>query len=109
MADALSCVAPHAFPNEQLPSTPVVSAINAILSITTDHSILDAIKASYKEDTFCLHVASTHMKGWKEANGLWYIGDRLLIPHVAGLCKSLFQLAHDSLSHFRADKSYTSL
>ena len=46
------------------------------------------------------------MKGWQQINGLWYIGDRLLIPRVT---KNLFKLAHDTLGHLGADKSYVSL
>jgi hypothetical protein len=49
------------------------------------------------------------MKGWTESNGLWYIGDHLLIPQVATIRETLFKLAHDTLGHFRADKSYGSL
>ena len=43
------------------------------------------------------------------SNGLWYIGDRLLIPRVTTLRETLFHLAHDTLGHFGADKSYASL
>jgi len=49
------------------------------------------------------------MKGWKNVNGLWYIGDRLLIPRVVDIRETLFRLAHDNLGHFGADKSYASL
>ena len=49
------------------------------------------------------------MKGLQQINGLWYIGDRLLIPCVTDVCENLFRLAHDTLGHFGADKSYASL
>jgi len=49
------------------------------------------------------------MKGWQQLNGLWYIGNRLLIPCVSDLRETLFQLAHDTLGHFGADKSYALL
>ena len=42
-------------------------------------------------------------------NGLWYIGDRLLIPHTGNIQEELFCLAHDILAHFRADKLYVAL
>ena len=38
-----------------------------------------------------------------------YIGDCLLIPRVADIRENLFRLAHDSLGHFGADKSYAAL
>jgi hypothetical protein len=49
------------------------------------------------------------MKGWRQSNGLWYIGDRLLIPRVTDVHENLFRLAHDTLGHFGADKSYAAL
>jgi hypothetical protein len=49
------------------------------------------------------------MEGWHQSNGLWYIGDRLLIPRVTDVCENLFCLAHDTLRHFGADKSYAAL
>lgn len=49
------------------------------------------------------------MSRWTESNGLWYVDNHLLIPRTGNLCKMLFQLAHDNLGHFSADKSYASL
>jgi len=49
------------------------------------------------------------MAGWRQSNGLWYIGDCLLIPRVTAVRETLFRLAHDTLGHFGADKSYASL
>jgi hypothetical protein len=107
VADALSCLPPNSFPDEFEP-TPG-SSVNAILQIATDASILAKIKAGYLEDEFCKRVASSNMKGWLQINGLWYIGDRLLIPRVTDIRENLFRLAHDTLGHFGADKSYALL
>ncbi len=101
VADALSRIPPNAFPNE-LNQPPIAS----VLSITSDRDILDAIIKGYTTDTFCQRVASTEMPGWRKVHDLWYIGDRLLIPRVNDLCETLFHLAHDTLRHFGADKSY---
>jgi len=84
-------------------------ACSTVLTIMADQSILDRIKARYLEDEFCKCMATTSMKGWQMINGLWYIGERLLIPQVTDIRKSLFKIAHDSLGHFGADKLYTSL
>ena len=108
VADALSRLPPNCFP-EEMPPLVVVDSIAAMLTIDSDRDILDRIKAGYHEDEFCKRVATTSMKGWKMVNGLWYIGDRLLIPRVADICENLFFMAHDSLGHFGADKSYASL
>ena len=42
-------------------------------------------------------------------DGLWYIGDCLIIPRTGNLCETLFSLAHDVLRHFGFDKTYGSL
>jgi len=52
---------------------------------------------------------SFRMKGISSANGLWYIGDQLIIPHTNNIRKELFRLAHDNSGHFGADKSYVAL
>jgi len=49
------------------------------------------------------------MPGTKCINGLWYIGDCLLIPRIGDVRENLFRLAHDCLGHFGADKSYATL
>jgi hypothetical protein len=49
------------------------------------------------------------MPGTKCVNGLWYVGDRLLIPRIGDIHENLFCLAHDTLGHFGADKSYATL
>jgi len=110
VADALSRLPPNCFLDELQPTDAGAhGSINAILAIETDHSILAKVKAGYLTDEFCIRVASSSMKGWHQSNGLWYIGDRLLIPRVSDLRETLFQLAHDTLGHFGADKSYASL
>jgi Integrase zinc binding domain len=106
--DSLSRLPPDCFPDE-IEDPPVPNTINAILNIATDESILKSIKAGYQADEFCKCVASSSMKGWQKSNDLWYISDRLLIPRVADIRENLFCLAHNSLGHFGADKSYAAL
>jgi hypothetical protein len=79
VADALSCLPPNCFPDE-LNDFASANTVNAVLSVTSDEEILNMIKAGYQEDEFCKHIASSSMEGWTQSNGLWYIGDRLLIP-----------------------------
>jgi hypothetical protein len=103
VADALSRLPPNCFADERQ------NTVTAILSVTTDTSILKQILSGYEQDEFCKRVAKTTMSGWRQSNGLWYIGDRLLIPRINELRETLFQLAHDNLGHFGADKSYAAL
>ena len=86
VADSLSCVHPNTFPDEFAEEDEAQMfwfkpLANAMLSITIDASILETIKSGYKSDSFCLKVmsAGTGMKAICESNGLWYIGDCLLI------------------------------
>jgi hypothetical protein len=108
VADALSRLSPNSFKDE-IPPLVDVDPVSVILTVTSDHDILNEIKAGYTEDEFCKWVSSTSMAGWCVSNSLWYIGDHLLIPCIGNLRENLFQLAHDCLGHFRADKSYASL
>ena len=113
VADALSRVPDGAFPGEST-NTPFHTnkpGINATLSITTDPSVLCTIQEGYNTDDFCKKVIATAdpMKGISQANGLWYIGDHLLIPRAGSIWEDLFRLAHDSSGHFGTDKSYVML
>ena len=74
----------------------------------SDRAVLNMIRSGYQTDEFCKHVVTMSMKGWTESNGLWYIRDCLLIPWVATIQETLFKLAHDTLGHFGAGKSYGS-
>jgi hypothetical protein len=111
VADALSCVAPNAFPEEQTDLEPhaLWSSSCAVLSIEADKQILRDIKLGYEQDSFCICLPNSGMKGITNSNGLWYISSRLVIPRVGDIHENLFRLTHDSLGHFGADKSYGSL
>jgi hypothetical protein len=113
VADTLSRVLDGTFLGESI-NTPFHTnkpGINATLSITTDPSVLCTIQEGYNTDDFCKKVIATAdpMKGISQANGLWYIGDRLLIPRAGSIWEDLFRLAHDSSGHFGTDKSYATL
>jgi len=86
-----------------------LSPVAAVLSISTNETVLDTIKCGYAADDYCVKVAKSSVPGTKCVNGLWYIGDCLLIPHLGDIRENLFRLAHDTLGHFGADKSYAVL
>ena len=110
VADALSHIPEGGYPGKTVVDT-TSPGIHAVLLITTDPSILRAIQTGYDSDEFCKKVISSasSMQGITTSNGLWYIGDRLLIPRSGTLREELFRLAHDTAGHFGADKSYTTL
>jgi len=109
VADALSRVRDGAFPGET--TTTASHSVNATLCITTDPSILHDIQNGYQHDDFCkrLMEPTFNLKGVSSSNGLWYIGDWMIIPHVNNIREQLFHLAHDTSGHFSADKSYATL
>ncbi len=89
----------------------IMNSVNATLSISSDNKMLDTIKSGYAKDDFCAKFISGEsiIPDVKEINGLWYIGDRLLVPRVGSIWEDLFRLAHETLGHFGADKSYATL
>ena len=113
VADALSHLPDNCLPDEcpdtTAPHEHWKRPIGAVLSIESDRSVLSSIKSGYDQDSFCQRLARNNVPGARLINGLWYIGDRLVIPRVGELRENLFRLAHDNLGHFGADKSYASL
>jgi hypothetical protein len=108
VADALSRLPEDTVPELQLHES-WGSPVAAVLSISTDQTVLNTIKCGYTVGEYCLKIAKSSIPGTKCVNGLWYVGDRLLIPRVGDICENLFRLAHDALGHFGADKSYAIL
>jgi hypothetical protein len=84
VADALSQVPTNAYPNEREcpPHVMWMQPVNVVLSIATDTMVLEEIKAGYLSDTFCkkLESGSSAIPGTKRSNGLWYMGNHLVIP-----------------------------
>ena len=88
----------------------IQGSVNVTMTITADESFLKDVKKGYLEDNFIKKIATgTNVPGMHEENGLWYVGDRLIIPRTASCREDLFCLAHDSMGHFGADKAYTNL
>jgi hypothetical protein len=80
VADALSWL-----PDDPTVTSPMLheswwTPVAAVLSITMGQTVLDAIKCRYTSDDYCIKISKSGMASTKCVNGLWYIGDRLLIP-----------------------------
>jgi hypothetical protein len=80
VADALSRLPANPTEMDLPPYQSWKTTVASILSIATDQKVLDAIKCGYASDDYCAKVAKSGMSGTKCVNGLWYMGDRLLIP-----------------------------
>jgi Integrase zinc binding domain len=85
--------------------------VNATLTLAADSQFLNDIRAGYKADSFCKQFmeGQTSVLGVRSVDGLWCVGDRLLIPRSGTCREDLFRLAHDALGHFGADKAYATL
>jgi len=86
-------------------------SINATLKISADDSFLQEIIAGYTADPWCktFPSAALSLLNLRLQDGLWYIGNQLIIPHVGNLRKTLFMLVHDTLGHFGFHKTHGSL
>jgi len=86
------------------------NSINMTLSISADESFLHDVKEGYLEDNFAKKLMTgTMIPGVHEENGLWYVGDCLVVLRTGSCREDLFHLAHDSMGHFGADKAYANL
>lgn len=78
------------------------------LRVASDLAWLKGIQEGYKIDLWC-QTLSPNTAGIRCSNGLWFVGERLIIPRITDLREGLFCLAHDARGHFGFDKSYTAL
>lgn len=107
--DEESIVAPLA---SQTPGAAAEKPIVApVLSISADDEFLAQIKSGYNNDPWCARLLEkgVGVAGVSKRNGLLYVANRLVVPRVVNVRESLFRLAHDSLGHYGAAKSYAAL
>ena len=85
--------------------------IATILMVTMNPKISEEIKVGYQTDPFCQRILKNveSFPTIKVEDGLIYIGSRLVVPRVGTIREDLFQIAHDALGHFGAEKSYANL
>lgn len=85
--------------------------MSTTLNISADKLLLQQIRDGYTVDPWCKKLPSA-AASWPDLqlrDGLWYVGNRLIIPRTGSLRELLFQLAHDTLGNFGFDKTYGSL
>ena len=94
-----------------LPTDPNNILLAAVLSISSDNTILRAIWERYDLDPFCIKLkkSPTSCLGLTIIDNLLYINRHLVIPWHGDIRQGLFILVHNSLGHFSFEKSYRSL
>ena len=80
-------------------------------SLAIDDKLVNDIQQGYSSDPWCkkLLSASKGMPELKIKDGLWFLGNHLIIPGGCGAREHIFQLTHDSLGHFGFFKSYENI
>ena len=73
--------APSRLPPDLEPEL-IVAATSGTLRIASDPSWLAAIRNGYEKDSWCKKIRDNKIIGFREENGLLYVGDRLVIPRV---------------------------
>ena len=88
---------------------PTSKSVRSTLSV--DINLINNIQEGYRTDPWCqkLLSASKGMPELKIKDGLWFLGNRLIIPGGCGAREHIFQLTHDSLGHFGFYKSYENI
>jgi hypothetical protein len=88
-----------------------VEAVASVLTVSSDPKISGDIRVGYTSDSFCQKILKNQdsFPTVKVVDGLIYIGSRLVVPRVGTIREDLFRMAHDSLGHFGAEKSYANL
>jgi len=83
----------------------------ATMAVLVDTQLSNDIRAGYETDAFCQRILKNRdsFPAIKVVDGLIYIGSRLVVPRVGSIREQLFQMAHDALGHFGADKTYATL
>lgn len=105
---------PLAFPKRtrNLISAAIATATNSTaFKITCDKGLLKKIQSAYADVKFCTRLLQNRLStlGIKRENDLLFLGERLVIPRSKGLRELFCGLAHDSLGHSGAKKSYATL
>jgi len=121
-ADAFSRLPPNCFSHERFsaesPDTlheawldDDSATVAAVLRIEADNEFLRAIKEGYEHDPWVQKIRDGGFPklGLVIRNGLWYVGERLVVPEFGNLRETIFRLAHDNSGHFGSDKSYDML
>lgn len=74
-------------------------------------AMLKQLRDVYDSDPWCAKLASAArgMENLQIHNGLWFLGERLIVPGGCNMHELIFRAAHDCLGHFGFPKMYGSI
>ena len=81
------------------------------LEFSIDDDLVKKLRDGYTNDPWCkkLISASQGMPELTIKDGLWFLGERLIIPSDCGMREHIFRLTHDTLGHFVFHKTYEAI
>src|ERR1700678_3858700 len=84
---------------------------NTTSSVSFDPDFITKIRDAYTTDPWCqkLVPASRGMPELTSRDGLWFLGDRLLVSAGGNIREQIFAMTHDNLGHFGLFKSYENI
>jgi hypothetical protein len=101
---------------DTIDNPPASLSIASIFTIESDPQLIRRVKKGYRHDSWCSNILDDMKRGVIDKklqitlqHRLLFIGSRLIIPKYKNLREHLFQLAHDNLGPFGADKLYSAL
>jgi hypothetical protein len=79
--------------------------------IIIDEDLVNAMREAYKEDPWCKQLlsAARSMPEIRVKDGLWFMGEHLIVPAGCLARENIFRIAHDTLGHFGFYKTYAAL
>jgi hypothetical protein len=79
--------------------------------VVINDTLVNNIQAAYQKDPWCIQLlsAACRMPKLMIKDGLWFIGECLIVPTGCDAWEQIFRIAHDTLGHFEFFKTYRSL
>lgn len=90
---------------------PAPAGLKCTTQVSIDNDMIQRIIVGYRNDPWCtkLILASCGMPEVQVKDGLWFIGEKMIVPAGCGVCEDIFILEHDTLGHFGFFKTYESI
>lgn len=84
------------------------SKTDEVRQVIVDDTLIKNMREAYAKDPWCkqLMLAAWGMPKIRVKDGLWFMGNHLIIPGGCTAREDIFWMAHNALSHFGFYKTY---